>query len=964
MSLETRRLAELADHDAFIKRHNGPSQDDVATMLKALNMQHMEDLIEQTVPSDIRLGHELALDEPRSESEALEYLAHLARQNRVAKSYIGQGYYGTHMPAVIQRNVLENPGWYTAYTPYQPEISQGRLEGLLNFQQVVMDLTGMELANASLLDEATAAAEAMALCKRGNKKSKSNAFFVADDVFPQTLDVVKTRAEFFGFELITGPAEELASHDVFGALVQYPSASGEVRDLAPLLSAAAERNIMTCVASDLLSLVLLKEPGQLGADIVVGNSQRFGVPMGFGGPHAAFFATSDKLKRSIPGRIIGVSKDSRGNTALRMAMQTREQHIRREKATSNICTAQALLANIAGFYATYHGAEGLRKIAGRVHRLATLLAEGLKQAGVSLAHDSWFDTLRLTGVDAGKIHGRAMTHDINLHYFGNGDVGISLDETTTAHDVATLFDVLLGDEHGLAVAVLDEQVVASGASGIPTACQRESDFLSHPTFNRYRSETEMLRYLKRLENKDLSLAHAMIPLGSCTMKLNATSEMIPVSWPSFAHLHPFAPRDQVAGYHQMIDELSAFLVEVTGYDHLSMQPNSGAQGEYAGLVAIRRYQAAQGEGHRDVCLIPSSAHGTNPASAAMVQMKVVVVECDQNGNIDIADLRAKTEQHSDKLSAIMLTYPSTHGVFETSVREACKIVHDNGGQVYIDGANMNAQVGLTRPGDFGGDVSHLNLHKTFCIPHGGGGPGMGPIGVKAHLVPYVSNHVVTPINGVNTDSGAVSAAAFGSASILPISWAYIKMMGARGLREATELAILNANYIAKRLEAAFPILYRGQNGTVAHECIIDIRPLKAASGISEEDIAKRLMDYGFHAPTMSFPVPGTLMIEPTESESLYEIDRFCDAMIAIRDEIARVESGEWPLDNNPLVNAPHTQADLMDSDWQRPYDRQLAAFPTAAVQAAKYWPAVNRVDNVFGDRQLICSCPSIDEYRN
>ncbi|CDG55335.1 MULTISPECIES: aminomethyl-transferring glycine dehydrogenase [Halomonadaceae] len=964
MSLETRRLAELADHDAFIKRHNGPSQDDVATMLKALNMQHMEDLIEQTVPSDIRLGRELALDEPRSESEALEYLAHLARQNRVAKSYIGQGYYGTHMPAVIQRNVLENPGWYTAYTPYQPEISQGRLEGLLNFQQVVMDLTGMELANASLLDEATAAAEAMALCKRGNKKSKSNAFFVADDVFPQTLDVVKTRAEFFGFELITGPAEELASHDVFGALVQYPSASGEVRDLAPLLSAAAERNIMTCVASDLLSLVLLKEPGQLGADIVVGNSQRFGVPMGFGGPHAAFFATSDKLKRSIPGRIIGVSKDSRGNTALRMAMQTREQHIRREKATSNICTAQALLANIAGFYATYHGAEGLRKIAGRVHRLATLLAEGLKQAGVSLAHDSWFDTLRLTGVDAGKIHGRAMTHDINLHYFGNGDVGISLDETTTAHDVATLFDVLLGDEHGLAVAVLDEQVVASGASGIPTACQRESDFLSHPTFNRYRSETEMLRYLKRLENKDLSLAHAMIPLGSCTMKLNATSEMIPVSWPSFAHLHPFAPRDQVAGYHQMIDELSAFLVEVTGYDHLSMQPNSGAQGEYAGLVAIRRYQAAQGEGHRDVCLIPSSAHGTNPASAAMVQMKVVVVECDQNGNIDIADLRAKAEQHSDKLSAIMLTYPSTHGVFETSVREACKIVHDNGGQVYIDGANMNAQVGLTRPGDFGGDVSHLNLHKTFCIPHGGGGPGMGPIGVKAHLVPYVSNHVVTPINGVNTDSGAVSAAAFGSASILPISWTYIKMMGARGLREATELAILNANYIAKRLEAAFPILYRGQNGTVAHECIIDIRPLKAASGISEEDIAKRLMDYGFHAPTMSFPVPGTLMIEPTESESLYEIDRFCDAMIAIRDEIARVESGEWPLDNNPLVNAPHTQADLMDSDWQRPYDRQLAAFPTAAVQAAKYWPAVNRVDNVFGDRQLICSCPSIDEYRN
>ncbi|UTD54901.1 aminomethyl-transferring glycine dehydrogenase [Halomonas sp. MS1] len=963
MPFETRRLAELADHDAFIKRHNGPSPADVDTMLKALNLQRMEDLIEQTVPSDIRLGRELALDDPRSEAEALDYLSQLARQNRVAKSYIGQGYYGTHMPAVIQRNVLENPGWYTAYTPYQPEISQGRLEGLLNFQQVIMDLTGMELANASLLDEATAAAEAMALCKRSNKKSKSTTFFVADDLFPQTLDVIKTRAEFFGFELISGPAETLAEHDVFGALVQYPSASGNITDLSPLLSAAKERGIMTCVATDLLSLVLLKEPGAMGADIVVGNSQRFGVPMGFGGPHAAFFATSDKLKRSIPGRIIGVSKDSRGNTALRMAMQTREQHIRREKATSNICTAQALLANIAGFYATYHGAEGLRKIAGRVHRLTTLLAEGLKQGGVTLANDSWFDTLRLTQIDAGKIHGRAMTHDINLHYFANGDVGISLDETTTAHDVATLFDVLLGDEHGLSVAALDGQVISDELSGIPALYRRESSFLEHPTFTRYRSETEMLRYLKRLENKDLSLAHAMIPLGSCTMKLNATSEMIPISWPAFAHLHPFAPRDQVAGYHQMIDELAAFLVEVTGYDHISMQPNSGAQGEYAGLLAIRRYQAAQGEAHRDVCLIPSSAHGTNPASAAMLSMDVVVVECDANGNIDLDDLTRKAEQHSDRLSAVMITYPSTHGVFESHVRKVCEVVHQHGGQVYVDGANMNAQVGLTRPGDFGGDVSHLNLHKTFCIPHGGGGPGMGPIGVKAHLAPFVSNHVVTPINGVNPENSAVSAAAFGSASILPISWAYIKMMGARGLREATELAILNANYIAKRLESAYPILYRGQNGNVAHECIIDIRPLKSASGISEEDIAKRLMDYGFHAPTMSFPVPGTLMIEPTESESLYEIDRFCDAMIAIREEIARVEKGDWPLDNNPLVNAPHTQADLMDSEWQRPYDRKLGAFPTEAVAASKYWPAVNRVDNVFGDRQLICTCPSIDEYR-
>jgi len=964
MALDNRRLAELAAHDDFIQRHNGPSRDDVAAMLARLDMESLETLIARTVPADIRLGRELELDPPRSEAEALDYLKRLARQNRVFKSYIGQGYHGTHLPPVIQRNVLENPGWYTAYTPYQPEIAQGRLEGLLNFQQMVMDLTGMELANASLLDEATAAAEAMALCKRANKKAKSDAFFVADDVLPQTLDVVRTRAAYFGFELIVAPAEELAEADVFGALLQYPGESGRVHDLAPLLEAARERNIMTCVAADIMALVLLKEPGALGADIVVGSSQRFGVPMGFGGPHAAFFATTDKLKRSIPGRIIGVSRDVRGGQALRMAMQTREQHIRREKATSNICTAQALLANIAGFYAVYHGAEGLRTIASRIHRLTTLLARGLQEKGVALAHDSWFDTLRLTGVDAGKLHGRALTHEINLRYFAGGDVGVTLDETTTAHDLDVLFDVLLGEEHGLSVTALDERAVAEGLGGIPAACRRESDFLTHPTFTRYRSETEMLRYLKRLENKDLSLTHAMIPLGSCTMKLNATSEMIPITWPEFANVHPFVPRDQVAGYKQMIDELAAFLVEVTGYDHISMQPNSGAQGEYAGLVAIRRYQASIGEGHRDVCLIPSSAHGTNPASAAMVSMKVVVVECDAHGNVDLDDLRAKAEQHSERLSAIMITYPSTHGVFEESVREVCEIVHAHGGQVYVDGANMNAQVGLTRPGDFGGDVSHLNLHKTFCIPHGGGGPGMGPIGVKAHLAPFVSNHVVTPIEGVNADCGAVSAAAFGSALILPISWAYIKMMGARGLREATELAILNANYVAARLAEHYPVLYKGRNGTVAHECIIDIRPLKAASGISEEDIAKRLMDYGFHAPTMSFPVPGTLMIEPTESESRYEIDRFCDAMIAIREEIRRVEAGDWPADDNPLVHAPHTMADLMDEGWARPYSRELGAFPSEAVKAAKVWPSVNRVDNVFGDRQLICSCPSIDEYRD
>lgn len=964
MANDKRSLAELANHDDFLTRHNGPDEGDVQQMLETLGLPDIESLMTSTIPGDIRLARELALEEPRGEAEALEYLKRLARQNKTFKNYIGQGYYPTYMPAVIQRNVLENPGWYTAYTPYQPEIAQGRLEGLLNFQQVVMDLTGMPIANASLLDEATAAAEAMALCRRANKKVKSACFFVADDVLPQTLDVLRTRAAYFGFELVVAPAETLPEHEVFGALLQYPGATGEVRDLAPLLEQAKERRVMTCVAADLMSLVLLKEPGALGADIVVGSSQRFGVPMGYGGPHAAFFAASDALKRSLPGRIIGVSKDARGQRALRMAMQTREQHIRREKATSNICTAQALLANIAGFYAVYHGADGLRTIASRIHRLTTLLAEGLKQHGVTLAHDSWFDTLTLKGLDHGQVHGRSMAHEINLRYDAAGTIGVSLDETTTAADVVTLFDVLLGDEHDLSVSELDRHVRETGTTGIPAHLDRESDFLTHPTFHRYRSETAMLRYLKRLENKDLSLTHAMIPLGSCTMKLNATSEMVPISWPEFANIHPFAPHDQVAGYKQMIDELSAFLVEITGYDSISMQPNSGAQGEYAGLVAIRRYQKAQGQGHRDICLIPSSAHGTNPASAAMAQMKVVVVDCDDEGNIDLEDLRGKAEKHSESLSAIMLTYPSTHGVFEESVREACRIVHDHGGQVYIDGANMNAQVGLCRPGDFGGDVSHLNLHKTFCIPHGGGGPGMGPIGVKAHLAPFVPNHVVTPLPGVDEKAGAVAATAYGSASILPISWAYIKMMGGRGMKRATQLAILNANYIAKRLEGHYPVLYKGRNGTVAHECILDIRPLKAASAISEEDIAKRLMDYGFHAPTMSFPVAGTLMVEPTESESRYEIDRFCDAMIAIREEIQRIETGEWPADNNPLVMAPHTQADLMEADWERPYSRELGAFPTEATKAAKYWPAVNRVDNVYGDRNLICTCPPIDAYRD
>jgi glycine dehydrogenase len=964
MPTETRPLTDLANHADFLQRHNGPAPSDISEMLKTLDMPSLKTLIDRTIPKGIRLEGDLALDGPRGESEALDYLRGLARQNKVFKSYIGQGYYPTHLPAVIQRNVLENPGWYTAYTPYQPEIAQGRLEGLLNFQQMVMDLTGMAIANASLLDEATAAAEAMALCRRANKKHKSQRFFVADNVLPQTLDVLRTRAAYLGFELVVAPAPRLAEEDVFGALLQYPGVDGDIDDIEGIVAEARSRQIMTCVAADLMSLVMLKEPGAMGVDIVLGNSQRFGVPMGYGGPHAAFFATSQALKRSLPGRVIGVSKDSRGRPALRMAMQTREQHIRREKATSNICTAQALLANIAGFYAVYHGAEGLRTIAGRIHRLTTLLASGLERHGITLKHDSWFDTLTLTGVDSHRIQGRALTHEINLRYPADGEVGVSLNETTTAADLAVLFDVLIGEEHGLSVSELDREAVDCGASGIPAAYRRDSEFLQHPNFQRFRSETEMLRYLKRLENRDLSLTHAMIPLGSCTMKLNATSEMIPITWPEFANIHPFAPSEQTSGYRQMITELSDFLIEITGYDNISMQPNSGAQGEYAGLVAIRRYQAAVGEGHRDICLIPSSAHGTNPASAAMAQMKVVVVECDRDGNIDMTDLETKATQHRDNLSAIMLTYPSTHGVFEENIRQACQLIHDNGGQVYIDGANMNAQVGLCRPGDYGGDVSHLNLHKTFCIPHGGGGPGMGPIGVKAHLAPHLPNHVVTPQEGIEKDSGAVSAAAFGSASILPISWAYIKMMGARGLREATELAILNANYIAKRLAPHYPVLYQAANGTVAHECILDMRPLKATSGVSEEDIAKRLMDYGFHAPTMSFPVAGTLMVEPTESESRYELDRFCDAMIAIRKEIARVESGEWPKDSNPLVMAPHTMADITEESWERPYSRERAVFPTEAVRDAKYWPAVNRVDNVFGDRNLICSCPPIDAYRD
>ncbi len=858
--------------------------------------------------------------------------------------------------------MLENPGWYTAYTPYQPEIAQGRLEALLNFQQVTLDLTGMELASASLLDEATAAAEAMALAKRVSK-SKANLYFIADDVHPQTIDVVKTRAEMFGFDIVTGPAADAVNHDVFGALIQYPSTTGEVRNDAELIAALKAKKAVVAVATDPMALLLLKSPGELGADVVLGSAQRFGVPMAFGGPHSAFFATRDDYKRSMPGRIIGVSKDRRGNQALRMAMQTREQHIRREKANSNICTAQVLLANMASFYAVYHGPVGLKNIAERIHRLADVFAAGIKAKGVKLSHNSWFDTVTFEVADRAAVVARAVAAGVNLRTDIAKSLSVSISEATTAADVAELFDIVLGAGHGLDVNTLDGAIVANGSDSIPADLVRTSKYLTHPVFNKYHSETEMLRYIKKLENKDLALNHSMISLGSCTMKLNATAEMIPVTWPEFGALHPFVPRDQAEGYYQMIEELADWLVNITGYDNVSMQPNSGAQGEYAGLIAIRRYHESRGDSHRNVCLIPVSAHGTNPATAAMCNYEVVLVDCDKSGNIDMADLKAKAEAVSERLAAIMVTYPSTHGVFEESIRELCDVIHSHGGQVYMDGANMNAQVGVTAPGFIGSDVSHLNLHKTFCIPHGGGGPGMGPIGVKSHLAPFVPNHAVVELNGPNKGNGAVSAAPFGSAGILPISWMYIKVMGGDGLRQATEMAILNANYMAKKLGELFPVLYVGTNGRVAHECIIDMRPLKEKTGVTEMDIAKRLMDYGFHAPTMSFPVAGTLMIEPTESESKAELDRFIEAMTSIRNEIARVEAGEWTADNSPLHFAPHTMEDIFDANWDRAYDRQYAAFPAQYVAENKFWPTVTRIDDVYGDRNLICACPSPEDYR-
>lgn len=951
-------LSQLREPNAFLHRHLGPDTEEQQAMLASLGLGSRIELIEQTVPPGIRLNRALDLPPALDEQAALAKLKGYAAQNQVWTSLIGMGYHGTLTPTVILRNVLENPGWYTAYTPYQPEIAQGRLEALLNFQQMTIDLTGLDLANASLLDEATAAAEAMALAKRV-AKSRSNLFFVDEHCHPQTISVVRTRAEGFGFEVMVDAVDNLPAHQVFGALLQYPDTHGEIRDLRPLIDQLHAQQALACVATDLLSLLVLTPPGELGADVVLGSSQRFGVPMGYGGPHAAFFACRDEYKRAMPGRIIGVSKDARGQVALRMALQTREQHIRREKANSNICTAQVLLANIASFYAVYHGPAGLKRIAQRVHRLTCILAAGLERHGITRVNRHFFDTLTLeVGGSQTAIIESAKALQINLRILGRGQLGLSLDETCDETTVARLLDVFLGADHGLDVAELDAEVLASG---LPDSLLRRSPYLTHPVFSAHHSETQMLRYLKQLENKDLALNQSMIPLGSCTMKLNASSEMIPITWPEFANLHPFAPREQAVGYTLMIEELERWLCAITGFDAICMQPNSGAQGEYAGLLAIRRYHESRQQGGRHICLIPASAHGTNPASAQMAGMQVVIVECDEAGNVDLEDLTAKAQAAGDRLSCLMATYPSTHGVYEEGISQICEVIHSHGGQVYMDGANLNAQVGLTRPADIGADVSHMNLHKTFCVPHGGGGPGMGPIGVRAHLAPFVANHPVVPIDGPLAENGAVSAAPWGSASILPISWMYIALMGPQ-LADASEVAILAANYLAAQLSGAFPVLYSGRNGRVAHECILDLRPLKALTGITEEDVAKRLMDYGFHAPTMSFPVPGTLMVEPTESESKAELDRFVEAMLSIRAEIAQVQEGNWPAEDNPLKGAPHTLADITGI-WERPYSIEQAVLPSGHARAHKYWPAVNRVDNVYGDRNLFCACVPVQAYR-
>ena len=951
-------LHELEDHGEFIMRHIGPRDEDVQHMLKEIGAGSLDELIAGTLPPSIQIETPLDLPEAQSESATLARLREIAGQNVVQHSMIGMGYHDTILPPVIQRNVLENPGWYTAYTPYQAEISQGRLEALLNFQQMVSDLSGMPIANASLLDEATAAAEAMTMLQRVNRKSKSNRFLADAATLPQTLDVLINRARYFGIEVVVAdPADAISDGEYFGALLQYPGVDGEVRDYGAVIAAAHDQGTLVAMATDLMSLVLLTPPGELGADAVIGSAQRFGVPMGYGGPHAAFFATREEYKRSIPGRIIGVSQDSRGRTALRMALQTREQHIRRDKATSNICTAQALLAVISGMYGVWHGSERLKKIARRIHRISGLLASGLEQLGFKLRHDHWFDTLTLDlpADQADIIYRRAQEAGINLRRNGSTVLGLSVNEKTTRGHAQALLEAFAGDRVAPVIEGIDRDL-GRDWSAIPASLQRSSGFLEHPVFRQYHSETDMLRYLKRLENKDLSLAHAMISLGSCTMKLNATTEMIPVTWPEFSDIHPFAPAEQARGYRTLFDELQNMLIACTGYDAVSLQPNAGSQGEYAGLLAIKGYHESRGDSERDICLIPSSAHGTNPASAAMAGMKIVVVKCDEKGNVDIDDLRQKATQHADRLSALMITYPSTHGVFEEDVREICEVVHENGGQVYLDGANLNALVGCAAPGEFGADVSHLNLHKTFCIPHGGGGPGVGPICVGAHLEPFLPGHSVVDMGGVAQRNQAVSAAPWGSASNLPISWAYINMMGRDGMKKATQVAILSANYIARRLADAYPVLYTGRNGRVAHECIIDIRPFKESCGVTEEDVAKRLIDFGFHSPTMSFPVPGTLMIEPTESEPLAEIDRFIEAMLTIREEIRAMESGQADAGDSALRHAPHTTADLA-GDWPHGSSREQAAYPVPGLYVNKFWAPVSRVDNVFGDRNLVCACP-------
>lgn len=954
MTLNT--FNDLFNQNAFVERHLGNKKDDETKLLKTVGFENLDAFIDAVVPQSIRINRPLDLPSATTEHEALAKLRGMADKITVAKSYIGQGYSPTRLPAVIQRNVLENPGWYTAYTPYQAEIAQGRLEALLNFQQVCVDLTGMELAGASLLDEATASAEAMAMAKRVSK-SKSNTFFVDERTYPQTLDVIRTRAKYFGFDVVVGDFDVAKNGEFFGAFFQYVGKDGDVVDLTDIIANVKEKGAYAIVASDIMSLVLLKSPADMGADIALGSTQRFGVPMGFGGPHAAYFAFKDKDKRSAPGRIIGVSKDAQGNTALRMALQTREQHIRREKANSNICTSQVLLANLAGMYAVYHGASGLKRIATRIHALAVAFAKAVKSAGLNVRHDVFFDTV-LVDFDnqeqADKLYALASEKGYNLWKHDNHGICVSFHELTERDEFDELCKIFG------ATGELDKAEVILGE------LLRTDDILTHPTFNSYHTEHEMLRYLKSLEDKDLAMNRSMISLGSCTMKLNATSEMLPITWNEFSNVHPFAPKEQVTGYHEMIESLQAQLRAITGFDEISMQANSGASGEYAGLLLIRRYHESRGESGRDVCLIPRSAHGTNPATAQMLGMKVVVVATDDKGNVDVADLQAKCEEYSERLGALMITYPSTHGVYEEGIRDICELIHKHGGQVYMDGANMNAQVAIMQPADVGADVLHMNLHKTFCIPHGGGGPGMGPIGLKSHLAPFMPSHSVTGVMNAPDGQGSVSSSAYGSASILPISWMYITMMGADGLLSATKRALLNANYVAKSLENDYPILYTGKNGFVAHECIVDIRPLKEETGISETDIAKRLMDYGFHAPTMSFPVAGTLMIEPTESESVDELDRFVSALKQIKQEALKVKAGTggWTADDNPLVNAPHTAFVVTEGEWTHPYSREEAVFPLPYIKAHKFWPSVGRVDDVYGDKNLICSCPSIDNYED